>query len=203
MGPVSLGKLMEIYSQLLVPIKLPGVPDTGNAVKKATRLKQRGSFQFPMNTIAKFPITNDEIPVSHFLYAYWMDTGRIMKPTPIDPTIFTDLGVKYDYRNDLTEESVVIPADEVPLGFDTVLEAGKFYQNPKFKFAYYCESIKDNIANMFLIESYQHGIFMQAEFQITIDQQNHFVEITDTEEVARLTSIYKNLVNSNSAQQNG
>lgn len=194
MGGLSIGKVVEIYSQLLLPVRLPGVPDTGNTVKKATKRKQRGSFEFGRGTIATFPITNDEIPVSHFLYAYWMDTGRVMKPSPIDPTIFTDLGVKYDYRNDLTQESVIIPAQDLKLGFDTKWEAGRFYHNPRLKFAYYCHSITGDTAKIFLVESYQHGILMRAELEMGLDQQDHFLEITDKTEINRLRKLYEELV---------
>jgi len=36
-----------------------------------------------------------------------MDTIRLMKPTLLDPTIYEDVGTKYDYKNELTQESRV------------------------------------------------------------------------------------------------
>lgn len=124
-------------------------------------------FTLPLGTIAVFP-DGQEIAVSHFLFVYWMDKGRVMKPMLLDPTIFRDLDLKYDYKNDLTQQGNIIPAHDLILGFDTVLAAGKFYTQPHLKFFFYCESTTEKEAMMYLIESYQHGKLITAQFTVPI-----------------------------------
>lgn len=189
MGNLPIGKLVSIFLQLVSPNPLPGIPQ--NNFPKATEKQQQMEFTLPMNTIAVFP-ESEEIPVSHFLFVYWLDKGRVMKPMMVDPTIFRDLDLKYNYTNDLTQESRFIPAHDLVLGFDTKLKAGSYYTQPQVKFYFYCESTTDKQANMCLIESYQHGKLVRAEFVVPIPEaEKYYVEITDETEIQRLEKMYE------------
>jgi len=191
-GDQTIGKLVSIFMQLVSPVPLPGVPDIGSATfKRANENQQQMEFTLPVGSIAEFP-DGQEISVSHFLFVYWMDTGRVMKPTLFDPTMFRDLDLKYDYKNDLTDESNIIPAHDLILGFDNVLQAGHFYTQPHLKFFFYCESTSENEAEMCLIESYQHGKLVSAEFVVRLPEANpYYIEITDKVEIDRLQRMYE------------
>lgn len=196
MGDQTIGKLVSIFMQLVSPTPLPGVPDISNATfKRADENQQQMQFTLPTGTIAEFPDSR-KIPVSHFLFVYWMDTGRVMKPMLFDPTMFRDLDLKYDYKNNLTDESNIIPAHDLILGFDNVLQAGHFYTQPHLKFFYYCESTTDNQAKMNLIESYQHGKLVTAEFIVPLPEANpYYIEITDKAEIDRLQKMLQRFRN--------
>jgi hypothetical protein len=96
-----------------------------------------------LNTRVKFPHSDEEIPVTEFLFFYWMEEVHLMKGIGVDPTVFTNLDREYHYRNELTDEVTAINPNDLELGFDTKLEVGKFYRQPKFKFAYYIENIEN------------------------------------------------------------
>jgi hypothetical protein len=191
-GDQTIGKLISIFMQLVSPTPLPGVPDiSGATFKRATAKQQQMQFTLPIGTIAVFP-DRQEIAVSHFLFVYWMDTGRVMKPTLFDPTMFRDLDLKYNYQNDLTDESNVIPAHDLILGFDNILQAGRFYTQPHLKFFYYCEAATESEAEMSFIESYQHGTLVTAEFVVRMPEANpYYIEITDKSEIERLQKMYE------------
>lgn len=190
-GGQSIGDLMRTYSQLLVPYEIPGVPKFGGDFRTATDKPQQGSLTLMVGTKATFPLSEEEVPVSHFLFWYWMEDARLMKQTiPLDPTIFTDPGLKYDYTNELTGESTRINPDELPLGFDTIFKPGVFYTQPGLKFSYLCESVSETEANISLVESYQHGILWQAEAVAPLSASVHYVEVTDEEEIVRLRELY-------------
>lgn len=103
----------------------------------------------------------------------------------IDPGI---LPPTYDFTNALTGE--VGQFSGVPLGFDTVLEAGRFYTNPNLGTAYYCERIDGSKAWIALVESYQHGNLWQAKCVQELAYQNQYVLVTEPDEVARLRALY-------------
>lgn len=109
----------------------------------------------------------------------------------MDLTIYKDLGVKYDYKNVLTDEHTIVDSNNLPLGVDTKLEAGKFYSQAKLKFFFYCEKVFDTQAFMCLVESYQHGQLVQVSFSVPLPEANpYYMEVTDTDEIERLQRMY-------------
>lgn len=52
---------------------------------------------------------------------------------------------------------------EIPLGFDTELQAGEFYESPRLGFFYWLERIDGDRIHWVMLESFQHGNLMQAE----------------------------------------
>lgn len=193
-GGLSIGKIIGIYAQLLVPYEIPGVPKFGGDFRTATDKPQQGGFTLQEGTKAVFPLSDEEVPVSQFLFWFWMEDARLMKPTLIDPTIYTDPDLKYEYKNDLTNESTKIDPINLPLGFDTVFKSGTYYTQPGLKFSYLCESVNDANATICLVESYQHGRLIQAEVVVPLSDSIHYVEITDEQEIARLKHLYDNTI---------
>jgi hypothetical protein len=193
-GDMTLADVLGPFSQLRAPFDIPGVPKFGGSFPVATKEKQKIEVTLQIGTKAVFPITDEEILVSHLLVIYWMDSVRLMKPSLLDLTIFKDLGVKYDYKNVLTEEHTILDAQNLPLGVDTKLEAGKFYSQPGLKFFFYCESTTKTQALMYLVESYQHGQLVTAEITVPIPAAApYYVEITDSTEIERLWKMYERM----------
>lgn len=189
-GGMSAGELIRIFAQQLVPYEIPGMPRfPESSVSRATETQQFHEFTLPMGTKAIFP-DGKEVAVSHLLFAYWMDKGRLMRPTIVDPTIYTGLGVKYAYTNELTSQSTLIDPMTLPFGVDNTFEAGKFYTQPALKFSYYCEDANETDATIVLVESYQHGQLVQARFKVPVAQATHYAEITNKEEIAQVKEFY-------------
>ena len=73
--------------------------------------------------------------------------------------------------------------------FDTMLQPGRFYFNPQLEFSYYCHSVEKGVATMLLVESYQHGMLIQAALKLSTDYQGQYVEITEPREIERLKRV--------------
>jgi len=143
-------------------------------------------------TKVQFPFSEKQIPVSHLVITYWMASIRLIKPSLMDLSIYKDLGLKYDYKNVLTEEHTIIDGSNLPLGVDTKLEAGKFYSQARLKFFFYCERTTDTQAFMCLVESYQHGQIVQASFSVPLPEVNpYYIEVTNADEIQRLRRMYE------------
>lgn len=149
-----------------------------------------------LNTRVKFPHLDEVIPVTELLFFYWMEEVHLMKGEGLDPTIFTNLGYEYHYRNELTQEVTTFNPDDLKLGFDTKIESGKFYRQHRFKFSYYCESVEGEQMTMVLVESYQHGMLFQARLTGRLCDSKYYIEIADQKEIERLKHMYDRLMQS-------
>lgn len=89
--------------------------------------------------------------------------------------------------------STSIAALDLPIGFDTKLEPGQLYTNILEK-PYMCEWVKEDRAQLALLESYVNLQLIQATFTIRISNQNHFVPITSPVEIVRLKRVYERLL---------
>jgi hypothetical protein len=177
-GGQSVLGLLKSFSQLLAPFDIPGVPKFGGSFPVATKKRQNITLTLMLGTKVIFPGSPTEIPVSHLLVSYWMQDSRLVVPIP--PSI------QYQYKNERTEKTTTINSKELKLGFETELKAGRFYQDPELNYLYYCESILDKGALLFLIYSYQNGQFVQGKNVVPLSEAKCFFEITDEKEIERL-----------------
>jgi len=190
-GDLPLLHVLKPFANSIALRDVPGVPNFHPDVPSPTKEKQLIALNLLPGTKVQFPFTEEQIPVSHLVLTYWMASIRLMKPTLLDFTIYKDLGVKYDYKNVLTDEHTIIDGSNLLFGVDTKLEAGKFYSQARLKFFFYCERTTDTEAFMCLVESYQHGKIVQASFSVPLPEANpYYMEITDVDEIQRLRRMY-------------
>lgn len=158
----------------------------------ATTSTQRFSVQFPKGTVVIHPNFGNRTPVTSFSVLYELITAGDLKTTEglgVDP--YFD-GSIYKLQNEITNEGIMIDSSKLKLGFDTILEPGKYYRNPKLGFSYYCLEVKDSKADMVLIESYQNGQLIQATLRGSPKEWWwQFIEVTDKKEIERLTKLYE------------
>jgi hypothetical protein len=104
-------------------------------------------------------------------------------PVMFDPYLLTrDVKV----INISSGEQQIFTQYDLQLGFDTVLEAGKFYENPNLAIYYYCDYIRGGVATWYVIESYQLGQLVQATFTQETKYARYYVEVTDQGVLHRL-----------------
>lgn len=118
----------------------------------------------------------------------FIEVHPISKPT-LDPYLLQKINANFLYKNEITGETHKIDSKELPLGFDTKFEEGKFYFNPKLEFFYYCESIENDSATIYLVESYQHGHLLQVVFKQATKYSKYYIEVTNDNEIQRLTKL--------------
>jgi hypothetical protein len=149
-------------------------------------------------TKAASPILEKEKTISGLSFKYELVPAQILKgDIAIDPHLVDPVFTKYHYENINTREQFVIPNKDIRIGFDTELEAGKFYEEPRLEALYYCKNINLEVARMFLVESYQHGDLFQMEFTQKLEDAKHYIEIKDKKEIARLMRLYEETVSKN------
>lgn len=100
---------------------------------------------------------------------------------PMDPALVPPV---YSWRDELAGTEVKL-THPLALGHETVLRAGAFYVNP-MAFYYYCRAVRGETAHLILLESYQHGILIQAEFEQSVTQAHFYVEVKDRPTLKRL-----------------
>jgi Restriction endonuclease len=78
---------------------------------------------------------------------------------------------------------------DLPLGYDSPVQPGQFYELPSMFNRYYCEKIEGDLITWMLLESYQHGHLIQAAFTQRLKYSSHYVRVTDEAILKRLNKM--------------
>ena len=89
-------------------------------------------------------------------------------------------------RNVATGEEQTFSPHQLALGVNNVFEQGKFYEQPQLAMYYFCESVKGDLAHLYLLESFQHGRRIQAELRVKTEYANLYVPTSDKLTIRRL-----------------
>lgn len=76
--------------------------------------------------------------------------------------------------------------NDIPLGFDTAVALGRFYELPTLCNRYYCEKIENELVTWVLVESYQYGVLAQCRLQQKLAFGKHYVPVADEVVTRRL-----------------
>lgn len=151
------------------------------------------NIEFPPGSVLIHPNTGERTPIKSFSFMFCVLAAKDLKRTGgfgDDP--YLD-GSVYKLRDEISKEETTIDASELQLGFDTILEVGKFYHNPHLKFSYYCEEVQGEKATMVALEARQHGRNFQAQFVTPKDWWWQFTEVEDEDEIERLKALLDDL----------
>jgi len=103
--------------------------------------------------------------------------------------------IKYDtsmllphlYAEDVIgDKRTVFDLIRLPYRLDEPLQTGAFYEHPITQKRYYLEEVRNGLLKLFLVESFQHGMLIQAEFTQEIRYFDYAEKVTDVETIARL-----------------
>jgi hypothetical protein len=109
---------------------------------------------------------------------------------PIDAHQIEAFCLKYELMNEVTGENESIMAIGLHLGFDTSLEAGRYYVHPLLSNTYYVESIDGSKAKIYVLECYTRGHRAQVIAIQDVKYQSQYVAISDDTEIKRLEKLY-------------
>lgn len=105
-----------------------------------------------------------------------------------------DVGFRTSQSGDLIEfEDWGGRLGDLPLGYDSPIRPGQFYELPSMFNRYYCEKIEGDLITWTLVESYQHGHLFQATFAQKIKYSSHYVQVTDSKILVRLKEMLARL----------
>jgi hypothetical protein len=142
---------------------------------------------FPLGAVAKIPFEGDLTP-EKIKFSYKLTKAFIPKAPTLDTHLLENFGTSYELRDEHGTLVQTIASTDIhrSMGFDTKLEAGKFYCIPSLYNYYYCEKIDDTLARLILVESYQFGMLFQATIQQETKYSGYYVEVTDKKRLERL-----------------
>lgn len=105
-------------------------------------------------------------------------------PNMIDPSfLLPDVNV----QNVNTGEVKTFKYRDLALGIDNAFVPGKFYEAPGLGYFYFCERVRgDGIAEIWMVESFQHGQLLQAKLTMDAKYGNLYIPVTDKSTLERL-----------------
>lgn len=129
-------------------------------------------------------------PVAALAFTAIKQLKKIGPPSPMDAHLLLKMNSKLELFDCIRQAPVTtIDALDLPIGFDTVMTAGKFY-TCMLEQNYYCENVENGSVTLVLVEGYMHGNLVQARMGAKQDVQKYYVEITDLKEIGRLHGMY-------------
>jgi hypothetical protein len=148
--------------------------------------ESRFEIGLPPGTIAEIPF-EEPFKASAIRFHWKLVTASIANGTILSRHL-RELEVLQHELQDCITGGIVYKAKQsaLNLGFDVELEPGKFYSGLGGTAHYYCSDIEDGIATLLMIESYQHGSLIQAEFTVKLEDAKSFVEVKDNPTLTRL-----------------
>jgi hypothetical protein len=162
--------------------------------EKATIESKRFQVEFPAGTTIINPGTAERLNVDSFLFTYQLVFPKDLAASErlealglgVDPYLTSSV---YKLKDELNQKHLAVDASRLDLGFDTVLEPGKYYLNPHLGFSYYCETIEGSSAHLCLVESLQMGRLIQCQFEQDLHFSKKYIQITDETEIKRLAAM--------------
>lgn len=110
-------------------------------------------------------------------------TRTLHGPNMFDPSfMLPDVRV----QNVNTGEIKTFKYRDLALGIDTAFLPGKFYEAPELGYYYFCERVRDGIAEVWMVESFQHGQLVQVKFTTEAKDGKLYIPVTDKSTIDRL-----------------
>lgn len=163
-----------------------------NMVQLMKNINEREKIlEIPLSSdfTTQIPNLNVEVNATSVSFKYRIIPAKLIEQPTLDPYVLDGLSKSYRFEDIIQGTAKIFQSQDLNLGFDTTLEQGKFYISPNLGFYYFCCGIENNLATMFLLESYQHGTLFQAKFKIDVKYSGRYIEVTDVAEIDRLRKI--------------
>lgn len=162
--------------------------------KKAASDKiQDGEIDFPIGTKIFLPNFFEGTNVKKFRFKYKIQEGLLYSGPMIDPYLLRRINTDYEFTDVITGGKEKIPIkDAICQPHDSLVE-GKFYRDLLLGFSYYIDEIADDMLTVYLVESYQHGSFIQSVFKQEKSEAKSLSTITDKNEIRRLGKLLRDM----------
>ena len=172
----------------LTPITLLNLIDKEllSLIPNANDKERNHNFQAPKACKTFVPLIEKKLTIEEISFKYKIVPGVIVKGRTLDPHLLDQLSKKFSYDDVLKKNKRSILLEDLDLGFDTKLESGKYYHNPKLDFYYYCDKVEKETAQVYVVETYQHGRLIQMSGSIDIKYAKELIEVKDKMVLSRL-----------------
>lgn len=157
--------------------------------RQATAKPQKYKVVLPKGTVLTHPNTPAKTRVDTFTFTYRLiPTSELVSVEGLDEDPYL---AKLHVKEELSKRNPAADPLQIESGFNTVLQPGNYYYNPRLRFSYYCEKIKKKRATIVLVESYQGEKLFQARGIISPNLFTQFIEVTEQSEIHRLSKMYE------------
>lgn len=143
----------------------------------------------PTNCKLKTPTEAEAVYVTAMRFSCSLINVHFIKGTGLDAHILARKAKKFELRDQKGELQYSALLADIPLGFDTTLTVGKFYEIPDMFSRYFCEKIEGDTVFWTMVESYQHGDLVQVRYKDYLKNAGYYVEITDEKIIQHLKSL--------------
>jgi hypothetical protein len=145
----------------------------------------------------------DAFEAQAFKFQARIVNGWVAEGPAVDAHIFASMYTDVELRGVDGKLEHRTRLRDVPFGFATQMEAGKYYTDPNTYMHYYCRKIDGEVMHLTLVESYQHGIRVGADFTAKKQFATNYVEITDKKTLQRLQRIREAMLESAAKSETG
>jgi hypothetical protein len=149
-------------------------------------------ISLPSSCKAYVPTLDLEIAISSVSFRCKIVSAKVVRGQKLDPFLLQKEGTAYEYKDIIKGTKKIFALKDLEIGFDNIFDVDKFYFDPKTEFSYYCKKVENGVATMYLVESYQHGLAIQAELEMETKYAGHYIEVTDRSEIKRLRKFLHN-----------
>jgi hypothetical protein len=160
---------------------------------KADQNDRAFKILLPSGCKAYVPTLEREVAVSSILFKCKIVSAKILTGQTLDPFLLQKAATTYEYEDIIKGTKRRFALEDLEIGFDNTFGPNKFYVDPKTEFSYYCKKVENEVATMYLAESYQHGQLFQAELEMETKYAGNYIEITDRAEIKRLSKLLSHL----------
>jgi hypothetical protein len=174
----------------IIPIKqlIAVIMEESVKQKKSYPLEVRWQFDQPM----QIQLPDFQSPTEAYGVDFRIDDLDIR--TELCEIPVTPQGINYVYSNVNKQKRNIFPAEQLPIGVDTVFECGKYYKN-QLGMKYRCIKITGDMALLLLIDYEKGGDNYCVEFWIGIKSSQYYVPLNDLEDEKILERSYRKLEN--------
>lgn len=116
--------------------------------------------------------------------------ARELSGPAVEPS---SVGRAFEIRDELARTVKKVAAKGLNTAIGGPPVPGNFYNSVSLGYSYYCSQVVGDLVHWILVESYQHGKFIQAEFTQKVEHTSNYARIHSKQEVARLKRMLKKL----------
>jgi hypothetical protein len=185
------------HSTVLLPTgsKTPNqLVDEWQASSPTLNTDKENSVEIILPSGTELQIPHEETrQVNRMRFGCALITLAIPKRPVLDNHIRAAMATQVELRNHDSSLRHSMPLSRIPLGFDAVVQVGRFYEQPSLFNRYYCDQIDGDTIRWKLVESYQHGHLLQAVFKQKAEYSKYYEEVTDPSVLQRLRQMLEKL----------
>lgn len=133
------------------------------------------------------------VPVAAMLFTCSLVELAVAKQPMLDNHVIQGIRARVELRDASGKVHHSARLGDLPLGYDSPVQPGQFYEQPSMSNRFYCEKVEGDLVTWTLVESYQHGHLFQATFTQTIKYSSRYDQVTDRKIIERLNEMLARL----------